>query len=107
MARKKHNGPPFVMLERVTLKSEEWKMLSLAEKLIYIKIKANYNGFNNGEIPFRYSEVRGEAGFKSDATISKALKGVKKKGWIEITQYGGLHRFYCKYRLTGKYDRLR
>jgi DNA-binding MarR family transcriptional regulator len=105
--RKKRFSKPFVMLEKETLRSKEWKELSPAEKLIYIKIKANYNGLNNGQIPFKYSEIEGEKGFKSSATISKTLKGLESKGWIEKTKHGGLYRFYCLYRLTGKFDRIR
>lgn len=104
MVKKKKFGKPFVMLEKETLKSEEWKKLSASEKLIYIKIKANYNGLNNGKISFRYSEAKDEF---SPATISKALKVLLAKGWIDKTQHGGLYRFYCLYKLTGKYDRIR
>lgn len=102
--RKKGFSKPFVMLEKETLKSKEWKVLSPPEKLLYIKIKANYNGLNNGEIPFKYSEAYDEF---SPSTISKALKGLLKKSWIEKTKHGGLYRFYCLYKLTGKYDLIR
>ncbi len=102
--KKKKSGPPFVMLEKATLKSKEWKVLTSSEKLIYIYIKKNHNGLNNGEIPFKYSEATDEF---SSATISRALKGLIKKEWIEKTRHGGLYRFYCLYRLTGKYDRVR
>lgn len=104
MATKKKYGKPFVMLEKDTLQSKEWKELSPAEKLIYIKIKANYNGLNNGEIRFKYSEALDEF---SPSTISKALKGLIAKGWITKTKHGGMFRFYCLYKLTGKHDRIR
>jgi predicted transcriptional regulator len=91
------------MLELRTLQSKAWKELSPAEKLIYIRIKANFNGVNNGEISFTYSEARDEF---SDATIWRALKGLEKKEWIVKTKHGGLFRFYCLYKLTGKYDRI-
>lgn len=92
------------MLEIDTLRSKEWKTLAPSEKLIYISIKANFNGSNNGAIPFKYKQVIDEF---SSATISKALKGLQTKGWIEKTKHGGLYRFYCLYELTGKYDRIR
>jgi len=41
------------------------------------------------------------------ATLSKALKGLIKKGWIEKTKHGGLFRYFCLYRLTGKYDNIK
>ena len=95
--RKRRSGPPFVMLEWKTLDSEEWQKLSKAEKLIYIRIKRNYNGLNNGKIPMKYSDAKKE--LKSDATISKALKGLEKRGWIERTKYGGMYRFYNLYKI--------
>jgi Fe2+ or Zn2+ uptake regulation protein len=92
------------MLEHKTLKSKEWKSLTPSEKLIYIYIKANYNGLNNGKIPFKYSEAKDEF---SDTTIWRALKRLVKKGWIQKTRHGGMFRFYCLYKLTGKHDRIR
>lgn len=104
MSIRKKGGAPFVMIERETLRSLNWKQLSHSEKLIYIYVKANYNGSNNGEISFKYSEVKDEF---SSATISKSLKSLISKGWIEKTKHGGLYRYYCKYKLTSKYDRIR
>ena len=72
MARfRKRSSPPFVMLEHKTLRSKEWKSLIPSEKLIYIYIKANFNGLNNGKISFKYSEAKDEF---SDATIWRALQ---------------------------------
>lgn len=102
--KRRKNGPPFVMLERATLKSQEWRQLSHSEMIAYIYIKKNYLGYNNGEISFRYSEIRG---IMSPATLSKALKGLTSKGWIEKTKHGGMFRYYCLYKLTGKHDRIR
>jgi DNA-binding MarR family transcriptional regulator len=102
--RRHGKGAPFVMLERDTLNSQEWKKLSRPEMITYIYIKKNYNGSNNGEIPLKYTELKG---IMAPATISEALKALENKGWIEKTEYGGLHRHYCLYKLTGKYDRIR
>jgi len=89
------------MMDREVLKSDEWKKLSHSEMITYIYIKNNFKGWNNGEIPLKYSELKE---IFSPATLSKALKGLESKGWIERTQYGGMFRFYCLYKLTGKHD---
>ena len=104
--RKKQRSrcPPFVMLEKETLRSQQWEELSHSEMITYIYLKKNYNGRNNGEIPLKYSELKA---ILAPATLSKALKGLEGKGWIEKTQYGGLFRYYCLYKLTGRYDRIR
>lgn len=104
MSRKVRKGPPFVMLEKETLHSLECKVLTNTEFRVYAYIKKNYNGSNNGEISFKYTELKGAM---APATISSALKGLQGKGWIEKTQHGGLYRYYCLYKLTGKYDRIR
>lgn len=103
MRRKKKGFIPFAPIFKDVLSKPEWKSLSRSEKLIYIYIKANYNGRNNGEIPFTYLSVKGEF---ASATISKALKGLIRNGWIEKTEHGGLFRYYCLYKLTLKYDRV-
>ena len=64
----------------------------------------NYNGTNNGEISLKYADMKEDF---APAKLSKTPKGLEKKGWIKKTQHGGLHRYYCLYKLTGKYDKLR
>jgi len=98
---KRKKVDPFVMLDIAMLRSEEWQKLTHSEMLIYIYLKRNYNGTNNGEIPLTYSELKG---IFAAGTISKALKGLEAKKWIKRTQHGGLYRYYCLYKLTGTYD---
>jgi len=104
MGNSRNGGPPFVACEKATLESKEWKELSVSAKLIYIGVKKNHNGRNNGHIPFRYAEVKDQF---SSRTIAKALKELIAKGWLERTKFGGLFRFYCEYGLTGRHDLIR
>ncbi len=101
MIRKKNKHRRFVLLERQTLLSIQWKELTHTEMLAYVYIKNNFNGGNNGKIPLKYSELKD---VMAPATLSKALKGLQAKGWIEKTQYGGMFRYYCLYKLTGNFD---
>ena len=102
--RQKNKHRRFVMLERQTLTSIVWKALSHTEMLAYVYIKNNFNGGNNGTIPLKYVELKG---VMAPATLSKALKGLQSKGWIEKTQHGGLFRYYCLYKLTGIHDSIK
>lgn len=104
MGRKQNRYPPFVMMERPTLESAEWKQLSHSEMISYLYIKKNFNGRNNGKIPMKYLETKD---IFAPATFAKALKGLVRKGWVEKTDYGGLHRHYSLFKLTGKYDKIR
>ena len=58
MGRKQNLYPPFVMMERPTLESAEWKQLSHSEMISYLYIKKNFNGRNNGKIPMKYLETK-------------------------------------------------
>mgnify|MGYP001167350570 FL=1 len=100
---KKRRSIPFAPIFKDVLFSDAWHNLSHSEQLIYIYIKANHNGSNNGEIPFTYSQVKRSF---SSATISKALKGLINKGWLKKTEYGGLFQKKCLYKLTLTYDHI-
>lgn len=92
---------PFVMLAKDMLMSPAWEKLSHREMIVYVYLKKNFTGFNNGEIPMKYSELKA---ILSPATISGALKGLISQGWVERTKFGGMFRYYCLYKLTGKHD---
>ena len=99
---KRHKS--FVMLPRKTLNREHWRELGPAAKIIYIHLKAKYNGQNNGHIRLHYSELVGIKGLSSPSTISKAFRELIDREWIKKTQHGGMYRYACEYELTGKYD---
>lgn len=98
---KKQKSPPFVMLPRDMLRSEKWQALSRAAMIVYIYIKQGFNGSNNGNISLKYAEYKW---LFAPGTLSKALKELESKEWIEKTKHGGLYRYYCTYKLTGKHD---
>ena len=104
-ARRRNRGfKSFVMIPRKMLRSQEWKKLGPAAKILYIHLKEKYNGHNNGEIRLYYSELKGIHGLSSPSTISKAFKELEEKGWIKRTKLGGLYRTINEYELTGNFD---
>lgn len=102
--KRRQGAPPFVALSKELLRSEDWKKgLTSSEKIVYLFLKCNYDGSNNGQIHLHYSELKTAM---ASATISSAFKGLEAKGWIEKTKMGGLFRYYNLYKLTGKHDKL-
>jgi predicted transcriptional regulator len=83
---------------------DEWKRLTPRAKILYLYIKAKYNGSNNGCIRLYYSELKGVKGFSSHGAISRAFKELEEKNWIRRKQIGGLYRHINDYELIGKYD---
>jgi len=92
------------MLPRKMIRSQEWKNLGPAAKILYIHLKGKYNGHNNGEIRLYYSELRGIQGLLSPSTVSKAFKELEEEGWIKRTKLGGFYRCINEYELTGNFD---
>lgn len=89
------------MLECRVLDGGEWKNLTVYEQAVYIRIKRNYNGSNNGNIPFHFKEL---SDTMSRNSIIRALKKLIKKDWIKKRMQGGRWRYQCFYTLTWKYD---
>ena len=94
----------FVMLPRKMLRSQEWKDLGSAAKILYVHLKGKYNGHNNGKIRLYYSELKGIQGLLSPSTVSKAFKELEEESWIKRTKLGGLYRTNNEYELTGNFD---
>ena len=108
--RHKNNrdSPPHVRLERDLLfNNPECKNLSSSSKLLYLYLKASYNSFNNGEIILSYSLLKNTKGISSPKTISKAIRELEKKEWVEVTKRGGMYGNSNRYKLTWKYDGLK
>lgn len=103
--RRNAKAPPFVMIKKELLRSPEWKELSKPTKLVYIYLRAKFNGSNADDLRLPYTEVKQYLGLSS-ATTTKSFKELANKEWVERTQYGGLHRFSTSYKLIGKWGRL-
>lgn len=104
--RKKKKFSDFLMLGReMILHCDEWKQLSSRAKVLYLMLKAKYNGSNNGEIVLPYTELEAVEGFRSHSTASLAYKELWQKGWITVTGNGGLFRNPNKYGFTGRFDK--
>lgn len=103
MKRKKKGTIPFTPIFKDVIAKSEWKCLKTSSKLIYIYLKSNYNGSNNGEITLTYSVLKEEF---SSSTVSVALKELVKFGWVEKARPGGLFRKSTRYKLTLKHDRV-
>ncbi len=91
------------MVQKAILRSPEWKALSNSERVLWIHLKADFRGHNAEKLCLSYVSLKG---MMAPATISKAFKGLETKGWIEKTKLGGLHRYYCTYKLTGPFSNL-
>ena len=73
------------------LKSEQWAQLSPFGKALMLDLAVQYNGSNNGDLCAAWSLMR-KRGWKSPATLSRALRELKERGWAEVCRQGGRNR---------------
>jgi len=105
---KKHRiikGAAHVGISRKTINGcPEFDELSGTAKILYLKIKARFNGVNNGHIKLTYADMKNCRGCLGSATLSRAANELESKGWILRPQRGALFRYKTLYGLTFKYD---
>ena len=104
--RGKRGYKHFVRLSTKTLRGQAFRSLKPSSALLYLQLKAKYNGSNNGDIKLYYSELKGIQGLSSPSTISNAFKELIEKGWVKKTEHGGLYRYSNSYKLTWEHDEL-
>ena len=94
------------------LRDPEYQELSLVAKLLWIILRSEYNPHNpectnlatgQAQVHLPYSRLKKINGFKSSATISKALKELINKNWLVVTEHGGLYNGKSAYAFLGKY----
>lgn len=82
---------PFTRLPREMLLSAEWAELTAFEVRLFVDLAVQYNGRNNGDLCATWQIMR-KRGWRSPGTLSKALRGLRDRGWVELTRQGGKHR---------------
>jgi hypothetical protein len=80
----------FIALPKDWLGSPQWAALDSFEVKLLIDLAAQYNGSNNGDLCASWSMMK-RRGWRSSATLHKALRGLIENGWLELTRQGGRH----------------
>ena len=82
---------PFVGLRKDILKSPHFRSLTSTETKVFLHLYGEYNGSNNGYLALPYNRADEELNI-SRQLLSKTLKGLEGKGWIEKSRQGGKGR---------------
>ena len=87
MARKhpKRSGGLFIKFPHSVAKSVAYKNLGAWPCKLLIELIKKFNGKNNGDLSYPYSEMK-HRGFNSSGTLSKAGQELQKNGLIQITK---------------------
>jgi hypothetical protein len=104
MARKqdKERNDRYFQLHHYMLKSDAWRALSQAARVVYIQIGFRFNGANNGKIAYSVRDAATECDMNKD-TAGRAFKELVARGFIEEMRHGALSkktRVASEWRLT-------
>lgn len=81
----------FVPFSREILCSDEFASLSPWAVKLLLFIASQYNLRNNGDLSATWKQLQ-RKGWKSRATMGKALRELRDANWIALMRQGGKHR---------------
>lgn len=83
--------PPFVMLRKDVIRSEQYANLSYKAVKLLVDVLEQFNGSNNGDLCITMSVMK-KKGWVSSGTLHAAKNELVNKGWLELTRQGGRHK---------------
>ena len=90
----------FAGIPKECMSHENYCQLSPNAKVLLVEFCYQYNGHNNGDLSAAFSTLQ-KRGWRSKGTVSRAIKELRKAGWIVLTRQGGKNQ--CSlYALTFK-----
>ncbi len=81
----------FIAIPAPVLESDEYAQLSPAAVKLMVDLNTQFKGHNNGDLSATWSMMK-KRGWKSSATLFRALTELLEKGWIVKTRQGGRHK---------------
>jgi hypothetical protein len=91
MPKSKRPSERFIQVPFSVLNSPAYRALGISAKVLFFDLRTRYNGSNNGNIEATLSTLV-HRGWKSSATLSKALAELMAVGFIARTRKGGIGR---------------
>ena len=77
-------------LPHTWVQSPQWAALDPYELKLLIDLGSQYNGRNNGDLCAALTVMK-PRGWRSPATLNKAIRGLIAKGWLDLARQGGRH----------------
>jgi hypothetical protein len=98
-AQNKIGGGSFVMFPKDVLNSHEYLSLTNNAQSLICDFLAAYNGQNNGDLSMSFSDAK-RRGWRSSATLRKALVELEEDFFIVKNRQGGRNKICNLYFLT-------
>jgi DNA-binding MarR family transcriptional regulator len=88
-AKGRSEGGSFLAIPHEVMDSPNFRALSGSAIRLLLELGRQYRGYNNGDLCATWKSARG---WKSRDTITRALDELQRRGMIEKTRQGGMHR---------------
>ena len=82
---KKRGEPQFVMIFNSLADTIAWRTMKPAPRALYLEIKRNYNGYNNGTVLLSHRDAAKRMSVSYNS-VGKWFKELEKRGFIVCTQ---------------------
>jgi hypothetical protein len=87
----RRNTGSFLGLPKQVITSDAYNQLGAWSVKLLVDVAKQYNGSNNGDLHAAWSILSGQ-GWRSKGTLSRAIKELIDRGFIELTRQGGKNR---------------
>lgn len=87
----RRDGGSYIAMPHIILESAEYAALSPQAVKLLIDLFSQFRGVNNGDLSAAW-KIMSARGWRSKATLYRALHELIANGWIEMTRRGGIHR---------------
>jgi len=84
-------GGRFIQIHHATIETLAWRALRPAAVVVYIALRALYDGRNNGALRLSVREAAERTGLDKD-TVNRALAQLVALGFVEVAEPGGYAR---------------
>lgn len=99
--QKPDHGGNFVMMPRRVIASPAWRELPHRARSVLMVIFCKHNGFNNGRIAIKISDIGQALGDQNHGANGKAVARLIELGFLECTSEADRHRSKTReYRIT-------
>ncbi len=81
----------FIQISKTVINGPEFTRLSAYAVKLFIDLYGQFNGRNNGDLCACWTLMR-LRGWRSKATLHRATKELRDKGWIVVSRQGGRNK---------------
>ena len=98
---KRKGGEKFLAIFRHTYRTDAWRALKPADRVLYLVLLMRYDGFNNGRITLSQRDAATDMNVANRKTVAASFRALEEHGFIKTVVPSGFNR---KDRVAGVFS---